>query len=149
VVVVVRRPGVVPSVQAVLGRLVEAHAVQLEERAIRLETDHGHGVVGRLAHVVGDSQLRLGHAVALEVRVPVRLASVREHVAADARDQRIGGIVPPQLARLELGGGARQLEAAPFLHVQPALGVRIDYRVLFAVTSERYGHFGLVFFGHP
>jgi len=149
VVVVVRRPGVVPSVQAVLGRLVEAHAVQPEERAVRLETDHGHGVVGRLAQVVGDPELRFGHAVALEVFVPVSLATVREHVAAETRDQRIGGAVLLQLARRELGGGARQLETAAVLHVQSALGIRIDDRVPLSVARERYGHFGLVLFGHP
>jgi len=149
VVVVVRRPGVVPSVQAVLGRLVEAHAVQPKEREIRPETDHGHGVVGRLAFVVGDSELRLGHVVALEVRVPVRLALVHEHVAADARDQQIGGIVVLKFFGRELGSGARQFETAPFVHVQPALRVRIDDRVLFTVARERYGHFRLVFFSHP
>jgi len=149
VVVVVRRPGIVPSVQAVLGRLVEAHGVQPEERAVCLETDHGHGVVGRLAPVVGDSKLRLGHAVAHEVLVPVRLATVLEHVDADACDQRIGGAVPSQLARRELGCGARQFETTAFLYVKLALGVRIHDRVPLAVARERYGHFGLVFFGHP
>lgn len=69
-VVVVRRPGVVPRVQAVLGRLVEAYFVQLQKHVLGAETDHGHGVVVWLARVLGDPQLRFGHAVAFEVLVP-------------------------------------------------------------------------------
>jgi len=78
VVVVVRRPGVVPRVQTVLGRLVEAHAVQLEERSVRPKTHRGHGVVGRLAQFAGDPEFRLGHVIASKIRVPVRFPAVQE-----------------------------------------------------------------------
>lgn len=150
VVIIVRRSGVVPRVQAVQCRLVEAHAVQPEERALRPETDHGHGVVGRLAHVVGHLELRQGHAVAPEVRVPVHMGPVHEPVVAGARDQRFAdGAVHAQRVQRELGGGAGQLETVPVLHVYPALGVRIDDRVPPAVAGERYGHFGRVLVGHP
>lgn len=147
VVIVVRRSGVVPRVQAVLGRLVEAHVVQLEERSVRPETHRGHGVVGRLAQFASNPELRLGHVVASEFCVPVRLSAVREHVVADARDQRVGRAVLPYRVRREFRSTARKLEAQSVLHVQPAFGVRIDDRVPFAVGRERYWHFGRVAVG--
>lgn len=92
-VVVVRRPGVEPRVQAVPGRLVEARLVQLQEHVLGAETDHGHGVVVRLARVLGHPQLRLGHAVAPEVLVPVRAAPVTERVAAGTGHQRFAAVL--------------------------------------------------------
>lgn len=145
-VVVVRRPGVVPRVQAVLGALVETHLVQVEEHALRLKTDHGHGVViGRLARVTGHSQFGLGHSVALEVHVLVRLPVVHQRIPSVAHHERLAVVM--QRARRELAGRARQFETVPALHVQTAFAVRVDDGRV--ERREGNGHFQRIVFRHP
>jgi len=148
-VVVVRRPSVVPRVHAVFGLLVETHLVQVQEHALRLVTDRGHGVVvGRLARVAGHSQRRPRHRVAPEVRVLVRRPVVRERIPAHAGDERFAAV--GQRVRGELAGDARQIETAVALHVQTAAGVRVnDRRDVRAVRRKGHGHFQRAVFRHP
>jgi len=76
VVVVVRRPRHVPRVQAVLGRPVEAHAVQAQKRVLRLKANRDHVVLAALALVAGSPELGLRRGYALELVVTVRVLVV-------------------------------------------------------------------------